>query len=54
MLTYLVTIKYKYLGEWNNFIWDVVSLIKQGSVLHMTAIVTTFTKDISRVKSGTI
>lgn len=56
MLTYLITIKYKYLGEWNNFIWDVGSFIRQSFVLHGTAIATTFTKDLSQeiVKSGSI
>lgn len=56
MFTYLINIKYKYLGEWNNFIWDVGSFIRQGFVLHVTATVTTFTKDVSQeiVKSGSI
>lgn len=52
MLTYLITIKYKYLDEWKNFIWDAGSFIRQVFVLRMTAIVTTFTKDKRLLKAG--
>lgn len=50
MVTYLITLIYKYLGEWNK----VGSFIRPSFILHMTAAVTTFAEDVSQeiVKSG--